>query len=167
MDYAPDYYSKRMLVLGCGNILFGDDGFGPAVVDYLNDHRRVPSFAAALDIGTGVRELLFNIIVSEQRPELIVVIDALDCGRKPGDIFLASIEEIPKNKINDFSLHLMPTLNMLKELRDLCNVEVVIVAAQPKYIPETPEDGLSKEITGAVEKAVCYISDNYFKQKNK
>ena len=113
------------------------------------------------------RELLFNIIVSEQRPELIVVVDALDCKRKPGEIFLASIEEIPENKINDFSLHLMPTLNMLKELRDLCNVEVVIVAAQPKNIPEEPEGGLSKEIKGAVEEAASYISENYFNQKDK
>jgi len=167
MDYAPDYYKKKTLVLGCGSILFGDDGFGPAVVEYLEDHCRVPSFAAALDIGTGVRELLFNIIVSEQRPELIVVVDALDCKRKPGEIFLASIEEIPENKINDFSLHLMPTLNMLKELRDLCNVEVVIVAAQPKNIPEEPEGGLSKEIKGAVEEAARYISENYFNQKDK
>ena len=166
MDYAPDYYSKKTLVLGCGNILFGDDGFGPAVVNYLEDHCRVPSFAAALDIGTGVRELLFNIILSEQRPELIVV-DALDCSREPGEVFLASIEEIPENKINDFSLHMMPTLNMLKELRDLCNVEVVIVAAQPKYIPEEPEDGLSKEIKVAAEEAAHYISENYFNKKSK
>lgn len=165
MDYAPDYYKKKTLVLGCGNILFGDDGFGPAVIEYLEQHCRVPSFAAVLDIGTGVRELLFNIIVSEQRPELIIIVDALDCSRKPGEIFLASIEEIPENKINDFSLHLMPTLNMLKELRNLCDVEVVIVAAQPKYIPEAAEDGLSKEIKGAVEKAACFISEKYFNQK--
>jgi len=165
MDYAPDYYKKKVLVLGCGNILFGDDGFGPAVIDYLENHCRIPSSASALDIGTGVRELLFNIIVSDRRPELIVVVDALDCGRKPGEVFLASIEEIPENKINDFSLHLMPTLNMLRELRDLCNVEVVIVAAQPRNIPEGAEGGLSEEIKNAVKEAAEFISENYLTEK--
>lgn len=35
MNYVPKCYKKSVLVLGCGNILFGDDGFGPAVVEHL------------------------------------------------------------------------------------------------------------------------------------
>ena len=28
--------TKRVLILGCGNVLMGDDGFGPAVVEQLD-----------------------------------------------------------------------------------------------------------------------------------
>ncbi len=28
---GPEWYDKSVLILGCGNVLFGDDGFGPAI----------------------------------------------------------------------------------------------------------------------------------------
>ena len=31
-DATPDYCSKPVLILGCGNLLFGDDGFGCTAV---------------------------------------------------------------------------------------------------------------------------------------
>jgi coenzyme F420 hydrogenase subunit delta len=162
MDYIPEYYQKSTLVLGVGNTLFGDDGFGPAVADYLNGHCRVPSDVAVLDIGTGVREILFDIILSERRPKRIIIVDALQCGREPGEVFTVSIEDVPKTKAHDFSVHMLPTTNMLKELRDLCHLEVVVIAAQPKGIPDAVESGLSKEMQKAVVEAAKYIADNYF-----
>ena len=162
MDYAPDYYQKATLILGCGNILIGDDGFGPAVVDYLEEHCRALDHVAILDVGTGVREILFNVILAEKKPERIIIIDALDCNRKPGEVFTVSIEDIPEKKIHDFSVHQMPTLNMLKELRDLCHVDVVVLAAQPEFIPETVKPGLSRKLREAVSKVGKYIVENYF-----
>jgi coenzyme F420 hydrogenase subunit delta len=161
MEYAPDYYNKAILILGVGNILFGDDGFGPAVADYLNEHCRAKTDVAILDVGTGVRQILFNIIVAQKKPKRIVIVDALECGRKPGEVFLVSIEEIPEKKVNDFSVHMMPTLNMLKELRDLCGVEVVVLATQPENIPELVSDGLSEKVKGAVIEAAEYITEKY------
>ncbi len=162
MDYAPDYYQKATLVLGCGNVLIGDDGFGPAVVDYLKEHCRAPVHVAILDVGTGVREVLFNIILAEKKPERIIIIDALDCKREPGEVFTVSIEDVPEKKSHDFSVHQMPTLNMLKELRDLCHIEVVVLAAQPESIPETVQPGLSKKLQDVVPKVGKYIVKNYF-----
>jgi len=162
MDYIPEYYQKTTLILGCGNILIGDDGFGPAVVDYLTEHCQTPAHVAILDVGTTVREVLFNVILAEKKPERIIIIDGLDCGREPGEVFTVSIEDIPERKIHDFSVHQMPTLNMLKELRDLCHVEVVVLAAQPESISETVQSGLSKKIQEAVPKAGKYIVKEYF-----
>jgi coenzyme F420 hydrogenase subunit delta len=42
---VPELYKKRVLVLGCGNILFGDDGFGVEVTRYLKDNPNVPDDA--------------------------------------------------------------------------------------------------------------------------
>ena len=148
--------------MGCGNVLIGDDGFGPAVVDYLKEHCRVPAHVAILDVGTGVREILFNIILAEKKPKRIIIIDALDCSREPGEVFTVSIEDIPEEKLHDFSVHQMPTLNMLKELRDLCDVEVVVLAAQPESIPETVQSGLSRKLQAVVPKIGEYIARNYF-----
>ena len=162
MDYIPEYYQKSTLILGCGNILLGDDGFGPAVIDYLEEHCRVPGHVAILDVGTGVRKILFNIILADKKPESIIIIDALDCNKEPGEIFTVSIEDIPEKKIHDFSVHQMPTLNMLKELRDLCQVDVVVLAAQTESIPETVQSGLSKKLQETVPKVGKYIAKRYF-----
>ena len=159
---APDYCRKGTVVMGCGNSLFGDDGFGPAVVDYLESHYQVPDDVAVLDVGTGIRELLFNIILSECRPKRLVILDALDCGRTPGEIFNVNIEDIPAAKISDFSVHLLPTINMLKELRDLCGVDVVVLAVQPQLIPESVTVGLSPCVEKAVAAVAGQIASSYF-----
>ncbi len=162
MDYIPEYYQKPTLILGCGNTLFGDDGFGPAVIEHLEKHCRAPSQVALLDVGTGVREILFNVILADKKPEAIIILDALDCDREPGEIFTVAIEDVPEHKAHDFSVHMMPTLNMLKELRDLCHVEVVVLAAQPESIPETVQSGLSLKVQEAVARTAEYIVQKYF-----
>ena len=85
MNYVPECYQVPTLILGCGNTLFGDDGFGPAVIDYLEKHCRVPEEVAILDVGTGTREILFNMVLSDKRPKTIIIVDAVDVGRTPGD----------------------------------------------------------------------------------
>src|SRR5664279_2825653 len=162
MEYVPDYYQKDLLILGVGNPLFGDDGFGPAVAEELECRGRVPSFAAVLDVGGGVREILFDLILSPQRPKELIIIDALDCGREPGEVFKVKVDEVPKLKSHDFSLHLAPSLNLLQELSDSAKVKVTILAAQPEPIPDIVTSGLSAPIQKAVQEAADYITEKYF-----
>ncbi len=162
MNYVPECYQKSTLILGCGNTLFGDDGFGPAVIDYLEKHYEAPKDVSILDVGTGAREILFTITLAEKKPERIIVIDALDCQREPGEIFTIPVENLPEKKIDDFSLHQLPTSNLLKELKDLCHVEVILLAAQPEFVPETVKPGLSKNLQDAVPKVGKYIARRYF-----
>lgn len=161
MDYIPEIYQKRILILGCGNTLFGDDGFGPAVCDYLKRNYEIPEWAAVEDCGTGMREVLFDIVIGEQRPQKIIVIDAVDCGRRPGEVFELSLDEIPKPKLNDFSIHGVPSSNLLKELRDLCKVEVVLLACQVGQVPEEVKPGLSGPVGDAVPRAGALIFERY------
>ena len=162
MECVPDYYQKDLLILGVGNPLFGDDGFGPAVAEEVERRGQVPSFAAVLDVGTGVREILFDLILSPDRPKEVIIVDALDCGREPGEIFKVKIDEVPKLKSHDFSLHLAPSLNLLQELRDNAGVKVTILAAQPEPIPKIVTAGLSEPIQTAVTEAADYITHTYF-----
>jgi len=143
-------------------MLFGDDGFGPEVVEYLSDHYNIPENICLLDVGTGIRKILFNISISEVRPEIIVVIDAVDKGRKSGDIFDISLDEVPIEKIDDFSMHQVPSSNLLKELQDLCSVKVRIMACQIKTIPESVQPGLSEPVKKAVPLMAQRIAEEYF-----
>jgi coenzyme F420 hydrogenase subunit delta len=146
--------SKKVLILGCGNVLMGDDGFGPAVVKRLNQRHDLPDHAHAEDVGTSIRDILFNITLLEKRPEHVIVLDAVDRpGRRGGEVFEISVDDIPERKIVDYSFHQFPTTNMLKELRELCGVRVTIIVAQVANKLEHVEPGLSKPMRAAVREA--------------
>jgi len=148
-----DAMHKDIIVLGCGNILFGDDGFGSSVVDHIERSRFLPENVSVINAGTSVREILFDLILAEQKPRKIIVIDAVDANRRPGEVFRIDIEEIPKNKVDDFALHGMPTSNLLRELRDFCHVEVIIIAGQVESIPDVVRPGLSEALSRGVSVA--------------
>jgi coenzyme F420 hydrogenase subunit delta len=162
MDKLPAYCRKEILIAGCGNILFGDDGFGPEVIEYLQNHYKIPENTFLADAGTGIRKMLFTITLSDVRPEVIVVIDAVDKGRKPGEVFEISLEEIPEEKIDDFSMHQVPSSNLLRELQDLCAVDIRVMACQIQSIPETMQSGLSEPVAKAVPKLAQKIADEFF-----
>lgn len=151
-----EYDTKPILILGCGNILFGDDGFGPKVIEYLQNNYKIPDDIEVIDAGTGVREILFDIILSEKKPKKIIIIDAVDYKRQAGEIFELEIEEIPRNKIDDFSMHQLPTSNLLSELQKICKVEVSIIVTQIEYIPEEVKPGISKTLINSIPE-VCEL----------
>lgn len=146
--------TKRLLVFGCGNVLMGDDGFGPAVVKKIRQQHRLPDWAHAEDVGTSIRDVLFNISLLDRRPEHIIVVDAVDRpGREPGEVFEISVDEIPEKKVIDYSFHQFPTTNLLRTLQVECGIRVTIVAAQTggKLVEVKP--GLSAPMRAAVREA--------------
>ena len=148
------------MIFGCGNVIMGDDGYGPAVVDKLNAHYNLPDSVLAIDAGTCVREYLFDYLLTEEgRPEQIIILDAVDFpDRKPGDLFQISPDSIPAKKIHDFSLHQFPTVNLLQELEQHTGIKILILAAQVEYIPQEIEPGLSIAMSNAVTEACDHIS---------
>jgi len=152
-ETVPEYLKKRVLILGVGNMLFGDDGFGPAAAEYLLKNCKIPDDVYVMDVGTGAGDVLFTVGLSQEKPETIIVLDAVDVKRKRGEIFELSIEDLPANKITDFSLHLFPAANLLKELRDHMGVDVVILACQAERIPRAVSPGLSDSVKQALPKA--------------
>jgi len=142
-----------VLILGVGNVLFGDDGFGPAAADYLQEHYKVPDDVYVADVGLGAGDVLFTVAMSQRKPEKIIVLDAVNVNRKAGEVFELLIDELPSNKITDFSMHLFPATNLLKELRDQMGVNVVIVACQAERVPDSVSPGLSDSVKQALPKA--------------
>ena len=150
-----DILENSILVLGCGNILFGDDGFGPEVVKYLQENYSLPPEVLVLDVGTSIRDLLFDLVLSERKPPKIIIVDAVDYpDRRPGEVFEIPVEGIPAKKTADFSLHQFPTVNLLQELKDHTGVEIHVIVVQVQDLPEEVSPGLSPEAAGAI-KEVC------------
>jgi len=152
-DAKPEYVKKRVLILGCGNMLFGDDGFGPEAVEYIEKKCQIPDDVYVMDVGTGASKVLLTLALSEMRPEKIIILDSVDVKRNPGELFEIPIEELLKSKAIDFSTHLFPMTNLLKELRNTCSVNITILACQVKRIHELVKPGLSNPVKESIPKA--------------
>ncbi len=159
---GPEWYDKSILILGCGNRLIGDDGFGPAVAQRLRSDFSIPANVCVFDAGTSVRKILFDTALSDSKPSKIVIVDAMDCGRMPGELFYLDIDCLPKIKLDDFSMHQIPTSNLLRELRDICGIEVIVVACQVANTCDIVNPGLSAPVEKAVQDAVETLALEHF-----
>ena len=157
----PEFCRANTLVLGCGNLLFGDDGFGCALVELVESRGGMPDDVCLLDAGTGVRKLLFTLCLSPVRPRRLLIVDALDAGRPAGELFEIDPAEIPAVKLDDFSIHQLPTSNLLRELQELCGVEVRVLACQTGPLPEEVRSGLSAEVEAALPRAAEWLMREY------
>ncbi len=155
-----ELHSKPVLVLGCGNPLVGDDGFGPAVAESLDRHADLPDHVSVQDMGTSMGDFLFDIILSPTKPACIFIVDAVSVqNRTPGELFELPLDCIPRIKACNFSLHQFPSVNLLAELHEDAGVKIRILAVHTRSLPNCVRPGLSPEIQAAVPHACSWLLD--------
>jgi coenzyme F420 hydrogenase subunit delta len=151
MTTSSSLLDRRCLVLGCGNPFFGDDGFGARVIEHLTSNYTLSDDVGCVDIGTAIRDLLFDMILSPEKPDRIIIVDAMEvAGGLPGQIYEIDVDRIHPAKISDFSLHQFPTTNMLKEIQDGTDIAVRILVVHPSALPPEVRPGLSEPVARAV-----------------
>lgn len=159
MDWSR-MFNSRVVVFGCGNILYGDDGFGPKVVEALNAEDSLGDGVACLDAGTSVRPLLFDLILSDNPPERVIVVDiTTDEDIEPGQVKEIDVSQVDPKKIGDFSMHQFPTTNLLKELQDSTDIKLNILVARAVNVPDKMYEGLTPEMEHGVSLAVSRIKE--------
>lgn len=153
-------YTKKNLVFGCGNTLFGNDGFGPEVVYKLEQANTLPDSVLVMDAGTGIRDLVFDLLLMDTPPELVLVIDAITVpDRRHGEIFTIDVAKVPKKKLADFSLHQCPSSNLLAQLAQR-GTTVEIIAMNTDFIPDEISPGLCPVAQKAVDQAAQLVIEN-------
>jgi coenzyme F420 hydrogenase subunit delta len=162
IGYVPEYCRKGTLILGCGNVLLGDDGFGPQVIAYLQSHYPLSEDVALLDVGTGVQGILLDLALSQQKPRRLVLVDVLDRGQPPGTVSTLRVDSLPRGRGGDFYPHLSPTSSLLRELEELAGVEVVLITVQSPGLPQEVHPGLSAPVQEAVPRACELIARRFF-----
>jgi hydrogenase 3 maturation protease len=77
---------RRAVIVGIGNSLKADDGAGPAVCANLKDLPAAPVIDASMTPENYIGRILAC------RPELVLIVDAVDFGAQPGAISIFSPE---------------------------------------------------------------------------
>lgn len=81
---------KKILILGIGNILLGDEGFGVRAAEWLKENYEWPENVQLLDGGT--RGLLLMADLLEH--DLVIILDIVRNGEKPGTMYIIENEGI-------------------------------------------------------------------------
>jgi hydrogenase maturation protease len=142
---TTDRTGARILVLGIGNTLLGDEGVGVAVVDHLRAEGGLPVDVDLLDGGTGSMVLLEPMRVARR----MILVDATADGAPPGTIHRLvprfSADFPPSLTAHDIGLRdLLDTFYLLGE-----TPKVVLYAISIRF-PQEIHFGLSPEIAEAV-----------------
>jgi len=121
---------KRILVLGIGNILWADEGFGVRVVEEFHRRYAAPDNVTVLDGGT---QGLYLVNYLEEA-DCLIVFDAIDYGLEPGQLKLVRDEEVPKfTGAKKMSLHQTGFQEVLSaaDLLGRCPEHLALVGCQP------------------------------------
>ena len=151
-------YDARRLVVGCGNVLFKDDGFGPMVIHALEDYFKEndiekPEDTQFIDAGTGATHFIFS--MPDDNWKKIIVVDVVEWNAEPGTLRLFSPYDMPKGKYEN--AHTWPVEEPLHDLADR-GIEVVIVGCKPAEITAPDVDmGLTEPVEAAIPKAIEMI----------
>jgi coenzyme F420 hydrogenase subunit delta len=157
MDWSL-MFNSRIVIFGCGNILYGDDGLGPKVIEVLQSDDSLGDDIACIDAGTTIRPLLFDLILSDKQPERVIVVDiTTDEDIEPGEVKEIDVDQVDPKKIGDFSMHQFPTTNLLKELKESTDIKLNIIVARPGMVPEKMSEGMSPVMSRAVDEVVRRI----------
>jgi hydrogenase maturation protease len=149
----------RLLVLGLGNVLLGDDGLGAAAVTRMERDYRIPPGVQLEDGGTLGLSLLGLLAESER----VILVDAVRTGNPPGTLVRIDGEEVMDAVRDRLSPHQVGVADVLDAARlmDCYPASVTLLGLEPDTIElsvvrssavEAGLDGLVETIVREVQR---------------
>ncbi|HBF42274.1 MAG TPA: hydrogenase expression/formation protein [Desulfobacteraceae bacterium] len=145
--------SQRIIVLGVGNILFSDEGFGIRVVEKLQEVYEFPKNVSLVDGGV----LGLNLLGVISEADHLLVVDAVRNNDRPGSLYRLEGEAIPNRVRAKNSLHQVDFLEALAMCQALDKVpETVILGVEPEDM-ETLSIKLTQTTLKKVDSMIAMI----------
>ena len=143
--------SPAIMILGIGNILFSDEGFGIRVIEKIQELYQFDDNIQVIDGGV----LGINLLGVISKPDHLIVVDAIRNRGNPGDLYRLEGDCIPERIRAKNSLHQIDFLEALTLCQALDKVpRTVILGVEPENI-----ETLSTELTPATRSRVGPVID--------
>jgi len=152
---------KQILLLGIGNVLWADEGFGVRCIEELNRHYEFPDNITLMDGGTQGIYLIPHVQVSD----VLIVFDAIDYGLASGEMKILEDEDVPMFMgAKKMSLHqtgfqeVLMTSDLLGDLPE----KIILIGVQPEEIEDfggSLRPVTKEQLKPAVNMALKYLSD--------
>ena len=148
----------RTLVLGIGNVLWADEGFGVRAVERLHEAWELPAGVTLMDGGTQGLYLLHHV----EACEALIVFDAVDYGLAPGEMKLVEDDEVPAFLgVKKMSLHQTGFQEVIAtaRLKGWEPRRMLLIGVQPEEL-EDYGGGLRPIVAARLDEAVtCAIDE--------
>ena len=120
----------RVLILGIGNVLWADEGFGVRCVEAMAERYALPETVKLMDGGTQGLYLLPFL----EEADALLVFDAIDYGLPPGTLRLIRDDEVPAFMgAKKMSLHQTGFQDVIAtaQLLGRCPASMTLIGCQP------------------------------------
>ena len=148
---------KKIGVLGIGNLIVGDEGFGVHTINYLNKHYIFPESVYVQDGGTA--GIYMSPFLEECDP--VFVIDVVDIDAEPGSMHYYSTEDVKAGKI---STRMSPHQLGLLEILEVCKLRNAAPEKLEFYCVVPASLETSTELSDIVAPRVKEIADIIIKR---
>jgi hydrogenase maturation protease len=144
--------AKRVLVAGIGNIFFGDDGFGVAVAQKLQQ-RDLPRGVDVIDFGIRGMDLVFAL---GEGYDFALFVDAVPRGDTPGTVFLIEPQLQESDEPVMLDAHGMDPVKVLSLAGQLGPVpeRILVIGCEPLTGVSSDDEELIGELSDPVRAAV-------------
>ena len=123
--------AANVLVMGIGNVLWADEGFGVRCIEHLSDNWALPEGVTLLDGGTQGLYLLPFL----EEADTLLVFDAIDYGLEPGTLKVIEGDEVPRFMgAKKMSLHQTGFQDVIAtaQLMGYCPETLILIGCQPE-----------------------------------
>ena len=158
---GPEVNPFETLVLGLGNILWADEGFGVRTVEALNAAYRFPDDVRLMDGGTQGIFLLPWVRAAKR----LLILDAIDFGLEPGELRVMHQEDVPRfmgvKKVSMHQAGFQEVLMSAKLTEDFPD-KIALVGVQPQLLDDyggSLTDRVRARVPDAVAAAMSVLSD--------
>jgi hydrogenase maturation protease len=144
--------SKRVVVVGLGNVLMGDEGVGVRLAEELLK-RSLPPNVVVYPAGTPGLALIHLL----EGFDKAVLMDAVKLGGEPGTVYRFTFDSSAFKDISPSSMHDLDAVAALKLAAKVgaAPQEVVVVGVEPKSVELC--EGLSREVEASIPKAIDLV----------
>jgi len=152
--------NQRVLILGIGNVLWADEGFGVRAVEAFNERYQVPDNVRLMDGGTQGIYLVPHV----QECDVLVVFDAIDYGLAPGTLKVIRDKDVPSFMgAKKMSLHQTGFQEVLamSEMLGHCPQQLLLIGVQPEELEDyggSLRDSVRAQLEPALQIAVDYLT---------
>ncbi|MFU8788062.1 MAG: HyaD/HybD family hydrogenase maturation endopeptidase [Methylobacter sp.] len=149
----------NILLLGIGNVLWADEGFGVRVIERLQKGYRFPDSVKVMDGGTQGVYLVEHV----QAADVLVVFDAIDYGLPPGTLKRIENDDVPNFLgAKKMSLHQTGFQEVLAMAQMLGSYpkHVLLIGVQPEELDDyggSLRPIIKAQIQPAIDMALTYL----------
>lgn len=134
----------KVVILGIGNPLRGDDGFGPFLIELIRDKVS----AVCIDAGAAPENYIGKII--KETPDTVLIVDAVHLGLPAGEFQILEKSGILKSGL---TTHDLSPRMFMDQLEQGVRARIYMLGVQPQSVR------LGEEMSGPVKKTAERLAE--------